>query len=170
MEPVTATGINPYDLRIPCEIPGLCYNFTNVDVWLNNATVQSELGVDAKWVSCANAPHIALSGDWMLDYQDKLPPMLEAGIRGLIYAGDQDWICNWIGNKNWALEMSWTGQNAFNSATDKPWNPDGTERGMIRSAQNFTFLQVYQAGHMVPMDQPQSALLMVNQWLTDSLM
>lgn len=25
--------------------------------------------------------------------------MLEAGIKGLVYAGDQDFICNYIGNK-----------------------------------------------------------------------
>lgn len=169
MEPVTATGINPYDLRIPCEVPGLCYNFTNVDTWLNNDTVQQALGVDMKWGECNNGPHIALTNDWMLEYQEKLPPMLDAGIRGLIYAGDQDWICNWLGNKAWATQLDWNGLDGFSKAADKPWSPDGTQRGIIRSYEDFTFLQVFQAGHMVPMDQPVSALLMVNDWLDNTL-
>jgi len=169
MEPVTATGVNPYDLRIPCEIPGLCYNFTNVDTWLNNKTVQAALGVDMKWEECANAPHIALSGDWMLEYQEKIPPMLAGGIRGLIYAGDVDWICNWLGNKAWATTLDWEYQSEFESAPDQPWKPDGTEYGMLRAYKNFAFLQVYQAGHMVPMDQPEAALLMLNNWLHNTL-
>ncbi|ETO15492.1 serine carboxypeptidase III precursor [Reticulomyxa filosa] len=89
IEPVTVTGVNPYDLRIPCGDSNLCYNFTNVDMWLNNATVQKELGVNMKWNSCNNAPHLALTADWVKDYQQKIPPMLAGGIRGLIYAGDQ---------------------------------------------------------------------------------
>jgi len=170
IEPVTSTGVNPYDLRIPCGPSNLCYNFTNVDVWLNNATVQKALGVTIPWNSCNNAPHLALTSDWVKDYQQKIPPMLAGGIRGLIYAGDQDFICNWIGNKNWALQLQWAHQTQFDDAPDKPWNPDGTVRGMIRSAYNFTFLQVYQAGHMVPMDQPISALDMVKAYVTDTLM
>jgi len=27
LDPVTATGINPYDLRVPCGTSSLCYNF-----------------------------------------------------------------------------------------------------------------------------------------------
>jgi len=169
IEPVTITGVNPYDLRIPCGDSNLCYNFTNVDLWLNNATVQKQLGVNMNWNDCNNPPHIALTADWVKDYQQNIPPMLAAGIRGLIYAGDQDFICNWLGNKAWALQLSWPHQSDFDNAPDKQWNPDGTNRGMIRTAYNFTFLQVYQAGHMVPMDQPVSALDMVKAYLTNSL-
>lgn len=27
-----STGLNVYDIRIPCEVPGLCYDFSNVEV------------------------------------------------------------------------------------------------------------------------------------------
>ena len=42
-----------------------------------------------------------LDGDWMQSYQQMLPDQLKAGIRVLMYAGDQDYICNWLGNQAW---------------------------------------------------------------------
>jgi len=37
--------------------------------------------------------------------------------------------------------------------------------GKIKSSGNFTFMQIYQAGHMVPMDQPENSLDFFNRWL-----
>lgn len=67
-------------------------------------------------------------------------PMLEDGIRVLIYAGDVDFICNWsdcaasllfsclipsndcrMGNKAWTLALPWTGKRAFNTEADHDW-------------------------------------------------
>merc|ERR1712159_52336 len=76
--------------------------------------------------------------------------------RVLIYAGDVDYICNWIGNKHWALDFEWHGKAAFNAAPDNQWllPNNSTEAGKIRCADKLCFLQVHQAGHMVPMDRP----------------
>jgi len=37
MTPYYNTGLNPYDIRIPCEIPGLCYNFSMVCFYLQRS-------------------------------------------------------------------------------------------------------------------------------------
>jgi len=169
VSPVTNTGINPYDMRIPCSDGSLCYNFTNIDVYLNRADVQAQLGVSKKWESCNMDVNRMFEGDWMKDYQTQIPDMLGAGIRVLIYAGDQDFICNWLGNKAWTLALEWSGSAAFNAATDNGWNVNSQEAGRIRSADNFTFLQVYKGGHMVPMDQPEAALAMLDGFLNNSL-
>ena len=94
--------------------------------------------------------------------------MLESNIRVLIYAGDCDFICNWMGNKAWTLALEWTGQKDFNSADDKEIG-----YGVVRKAVaaegtgSLTFLQVYEAGHMVPMDQPKNALSLFNTFIQD---
>ena len=28
----------------------------------------------------------------------------------MIYAGDVDFICNWLGNKAWTLDLEWDGK------------------------------------------------------------
>ena len=51
--------------------------------------------------------NLGFQHDWMKNYQTKIPDMLAAGIQVLIYAGDVDFICNWLGNKHWALALEW---------------------------------------------------------------
>ena len=56
----------------------------------------------------------------------------------------------------------WPGKTAFNKAALTPFKAGGKPAGELWSASNFTFMRVYDAGHMVPRDQPAAALAMVN--------
>ena len=70
--PYYATGLNPYDIRIPCEVPGLCYNFSMVDIWLTDPAVLSALHVrseSATWESCNYDVNGDFGSDWMKGYQ-----------------------------------------------------------------------------------------------------
>jgi len=165
--PYEQTGLNPYDIRIPCQVPGLCYDFSAATTYLNTPNIQAALGVVAgsQWQSCNYAVNGAFSNDWMRNFQTQLPDMLASGIRVRIYAGDVDFICNWIGNKAWTLALAWPGSAAFNAAQDLPYMLDGKQVGEVRSAQGFEFVRVYDAGHMVPMDQPAVALAVLNDFI-----
>lgn len=109
----------------------------------------------------------------MRPYVDEVPPVLEDGIRVLIYAGDADFICNWFGNKAWTLELPWSGGEEFAAANDTEWysTTAGEEGGELRRTKDgrFAFLRVFGAGHMVPYDQPAYALDMLNSWLREEL-
>merc|ERR1712048_29299 len=167
--PYQQTGMNVYDQRIKCKVPGLCYDFSSVTTWLNSADVQKQLGVNKKWESCNYGVNAQFQGDWMQRYDTKLVDLLGSGIRVLIYAGDCDFICNWLGNKHWTLKLDWPHSAEFNAAEDKPYMAGGKEVGRLRTASGFSFMQVYQAGHMVPMDQPEVSLQMLNQFLSGQL-
>jgi len=169
--PYTLTGKNPYDMRIPCEHGHLCYDFDHVTKYLNSEPVKKELGVTKKWASCNMLVNVGFQQDWMHNFHTLLPDMLADGIRVLIYAGDVDYICNWLGNKKWTLALEWPHKQDFNAAEDKPYTLPGVNAasGRLRSAAGFSFMQVYQAGHMVPMDKPEVALDMLNGFLSDSL-
>ena len=100
--------------------------------------------------------------------------MMEGGVRVLIYAGDVDFICNWMGNKAWTKELSWTGHDDFNAAKDLDFvYGSDSVGGLVRTAQakkgsgSLSFLQVYGGGHMVPMDQPEASLEMLNDFIFD---
>ena len=83
--------------------------------------------------------------------------------------------------------LEWGGKEGFNAAEDEPWTLttglqligneialmfqffEGETAGRLRTYENFQFLQVYDAGHMVPMDKPQAASEMLNSFLEGSL-
>jgi cathepsin A (carboxypeptidase C) len=166
--PYAATGKNVYNIRAPCEVKGLCYDFSAVDKFLNDESTQAALGVKKPWASCNYGVNMAFSNDWMKNYQDQIPELLEDGIRVLIYAGDLDFICNWLGNKAWTTAMEWSGLDEFQVAEDKAWMMNDTQAGEKRTHNHFTFLRVFEAGHMVPMDQPEAALHMLNEFISNT--
>ena len=98
----------------------------------------------------------------MENFAPQVADLLNGGIPVLIYAGDVDFICNYMGNKAWTLNLEWKHQHAFNKLEDHEW---GDKSGLVRSSHGFTFLQVYDAGHMVPSDQPEVALRMITEFM-----
>jgi len=169
--PYEATGKNPYDMRIPCEHGRLCYDFSMVKTYLNTKSIQEQLGTSGKWGSCNTKVTLLfqLAGDWMVNYHTKIPDLLHDGIDVLIYAGDEDYVCNWLGNRAWVKDLEWDRKEDFNNAEELEWQVSSKTVARHRSAGNFHFMQVYEAGHMVPMDKPAESLEMVNRFVSGSL-
>lgn len=165
-------GINVYDIRKKCDGP-LCYDFSAADEYLNSEAVRDALGVGGReWTECNMLVHAGFSGDFMRDYGDKLVPLLEDGVRVMIYAGDKDLICNWLGNRRWVDALEWEGRDAFASAPEVPWFAPGgggggneaAAAGTVKSGGGMTFVKVADAGHMVPMDSAAAALRMIQRF------
>jgi len=161
--PYMLTGLNPYDIREKCAVKPLCYDFSNVEKFLNLESTRDALHVTSKsadkWSSCNYSINKMFSSDWMADLSPKVSDMLEGGIPVLIYAGDVDFICNYMGNRAWTLDLEWKHKQEFNDAEDHEW---GEKYGLAKTSHGFSFLQVYDAGHMVPSDQPEVSLKMID--------
>lgn len=163
--PYTMSGMNPYNIELKCVKQPLCYDFTNIGDFMNNATVKEILGVPetVQWEDCNQTVNAMFVSDWMKNFDTQVVDLLEGDVKVLIYAGDLDWICNWIGNKAWTMDLEWSHKDAFNAAEDREILPGGAEAsvGQIRRAENFAFVRIYDAGHLAPMDQPEVTLQMV---------
>ncbi|KVI09702.1 Peptidase S10, serine carboxypeptidase [Cynara cardunculus var. scolymus] len=164
-----AGNINHYDIRKECE-GSLCYDFSNMENLLSKKSVKEALGVgDIDFVSCSPVVYQAMIMDWMRNLEAGIPHLLEDGIKLLVYAGEYDLICNWLGNSRWVHAMEWSGQKEFGASADVPFMVGGSEAGLFKTHGPLTFLKVHDAGHMVPMDQPKAALNMLKRWAKGSL-
>jgi len=172
LAPYQITGKNPYDIRLQCEKKPLCYDFSNVDAFMNDEKVKCALGIPEgiTWKDCNFTVNAMFSGDWMKDFDRPVKQLLRSNVKVLVYAGDMDFICNWIGNKAWTMDLEWHGKQEFNAADDVKVSlrsDPNTPVGEVRTARDFAFFRLYDAGHLSPMDQPEVTLEMV-KWLTQS--
>ena len=87
-----------------------------------------------------------------------LSDVVQSGITVLVWAGDADWICNYMGVLAVANSVSFNGSDDFNSKDLQPYTVNGKETGRYKTVDNFSYLQVYAAGHEVPYYQPATAL------------
>ena len=153
-----APKFNPYDYTLKCDDPPLCYNFDAVDTLMNKEDVQKDLGVyPTKWESCNTTVHLALTLDWSRSGAHAIKQLTEAEYKVLIYNGEKDYICNWMGGYDWVRKLNWKGKEEFNKV-----NLDDCELGQCQEFKNFKFVKFAGAGHMVPMDQPEKALKMID--------
>eukprot|EP01126_Amoeba_proteus_P002277 TRINITY_DN10719_c0_g1_i2.p1 TRINITY_DN10719_c0_g1~~TRINITY_DN10719_c0_g1_i2.p1 ORF type:complete len:408 (-),score=50.17 TRINITY_DN10719_c0_g1_i2:104-1327(-) len=146
---------DPYDIRKSSDPTDPLQDA--LATYLNLPATRKALGVgDRTWEACANNPYYYLLNDEARSSEDLVPQIL-AKIPVLFYNGDQDLICNMDGTHTLLSDINWNFQNQFNSAPGKNWSVAGVPAGTYKSFSTLTELVVFQAGHMVPYDQPKNA-------------
>ncbi|KDQ49579.1 hypothetical protein JAAARDRAFT_200740 [Jaapia argillacea MUCL 33604] len=176
-DPFFSSGKNPYDISQDCDGPieeTLCYPVTKaIGQFLDRPDIRETLGVDSSlshwnFTSCSNRVGIDFS-----NAMDEFHPtylyvaaLLERGVKALVYVGEYDWICNWVGNEKWTLALEWSGKEEFGGEELREWSVGGKVAGRTRAAKGLTFATISGAGHMVPYDKPKESLELVNRWLS----
>lgn len=169
--PYQRTGQNVYDVRKKCEGDDLCYpGLSYITEYLNKPEVIKATGAEVESFDSCNFDinrNFLFHGDWMKPYHRLVPGLLEQ-IPVLIYAGDADFICNWLGNRAWTEALEWPGHEDFAAAEleDLVLSTDPEKKiGQVKSSGNLTFMRLFGGGHMVPMDQPEASLDFFNRWI-----
>ncbi|ETI35916.1 hypothetical protein F442_17731 [Phytophthora nicotianae P10297] len=181
--PFSKANRDNYDIRQSCnnsDPNSACDDHPLIREYLNSPEVRKYLNVDERapaWHEDNDEVETTFTtdGDWSMPFHQFVAEMLDDGLRVLIYAGDADLMCNWIGNRAWTLELDWQGKDGYNAVKEKvfiahdPLLPDGSniDAGVVRSFENFAFVRVYDAGHMVPMNQPAVSLDLINRFFTN---
>ncbi|GAA6019418.1 hypothetical protein JCM10207_001379 [Rhodosporidiobolus poonsookiae] len=169
--PIQSAPINPYDIRRSCDRNGedgpLCYKQMQwIETYMNQPNVRKQLG--------ASPDAFQFQGDVAHNTVGLIPPLLEDGIRFLIYAGDADFMCNSKGNHAWTLALPWSKQDKYNKAKLIDYKTASGKTGGKTQAVTvdggaglLRFLEIYEAGHMVPYDQPEVSLDFFNRWIAN---
>ncbi|KAH8081981.1 alpha/beta-hydrolase [Cristinia sonorae] len=141
---ILAAGMDPYDLSKPWTI----------GAYLNSTRIREAIGADPavkefRWASLEVGSNFDKSLDIIFPSQFYIAALLERGVKALIYVGDTDLMCNWIGNERMTLDLEWSGQNAFVAAPLREWKVGGEHAGVTRSFGGLTYVTIAGAGHMV---------------------
>lgn len=171
LSPYSRSGKNVYDVRKECEGSSLCYaDLQYIDDYLNLDYVKEAVGAEVDHYESCNFDinrNFLFAGDWMKPYHKAVTELLNQDIPILIYAGDKDFICNWLGNQAWTDVLPWKSADKFAKQPVRDWTASitGEKAGEVKSFEHFTYLRVFDGGHMVPYDVPENSLSMLNEWI-----
>jgi len=132
---------------------------------LNQKSVLDSLDVptDKKWEDCNTETGNAMAKfDSRMNAAPMLVDLLNNNVKVLLYHGELDFICNWVGGEKAIDGVEWYGQGEWMKTSGK-WENIGY--GLMRKWNSLSFVKFSNAGHMVPMDQPENALKMMDQFI-----
>ena len=158
--PFTASGRNVYDISqtAPDSFPPSTYL-----EYLNTAEVQASIGAVVNYTetSATVATAFLTTGDYDRGTQiAQMAYLLSLGIRVALIYGDRDYICNWLGGE--AVSFAIVGQSpAFEPFYSAGYAEIVTNSsyvgGVVRQYGNLSFSRIYDAGHLIPAYQPETA-------------
>jgi len=162
LEKITGTPpkFNLYDIRETCENPPFCYDFSFIENFLKQPKVQEALGIYKPWVMCNDTIRENLKFEMFDDFEDALSTVVQSEIQVLIYNGDKDFMYNWRGGDTMAYNLLWRGTSHFQKLPYMKYK----NFGEYKYLDNLIYYRIYDAGMMVPMDQPAVALDMLEKF------
>ncbi|KAG1693726.1 hypothetical protein DVH05_023127 [Phytophthora capsici] len=165
-------GRNVYDIRREChqdDAIQLCYRFSRLETFVNTPAATAYFDeAPHKWKLCSSGALQRLAAmDQLEESESNVVQTLEHGVRVLIYGGDADTVVNWMSQDSWTRNLDWMHQEAFRSASFNEQMFNGRSIGQVRTSHGLSFMRVFNAGHMVPHDQPAIAYEMVRSFLND---
>ena len=158
--PFAASGLNPYDITQEYHDPFPPSTYLE---YLNLADVQAEIGAAVNFTQDSNPVMSAFehTGDHQRGEAIKeLASLLSLGVKiGFMY-GDSDYLCNWLGGEQIALAVA--GQSPAHAPYLSAGYADIVVNntyvgGAVKQYGNLSFSRIYNAGHLIPAYQPETA-------------
>ncbi|XP_053204748.1 lysosomal protective protein-like [Panonychus citri] len=87
---------------------------------------------------------------------------IKAGKRGLIYNGDTDMVCDFLGDQWFSDQLGFKQIGKY-----KPWYVDNQVAGFVKNYEGFSYATVRGSGHTVPEYRPAAALYMIERFLSN---
>jgi len=152
--------LNIYDVRLHDTWPACGMNWPPdikpITDYLRRKDVVNALHASAHteaWTECRTPIHSAFRERTENASVTVMPKVL-AKIPILIYAGDQDLICNYVGLEAMIKEMTWNGATGLGTVQTQSWSFNNTPAGTWVTSRNLTYAKIFNASHMAPWDVP----------------
>uniref|UniRef100_A0A2I4CUG1 Carboxypeptidase n=1 Tax=Austrofundulus limnaeus TaxID=52670 RepID=A0A2I4CUG1_AUSLI len=142
-----------------------CIDSKAMTIWLNRGDVRKALHVPdtlPPWDICSDA----VGNEYDILYstmKNVYLKLLSLGLRALVYNGDTDMACNFLGDQWFVEDLGLKETSKY-----QIWIDNDQVAGFYQQFGNITFLTVKGAGHMVPQWAPGPAFHMFQSFLTNS--
>ncbi|KAK0491510.1 alpha/beta-hydrolase [Armillaria novae-zelandiae] len=152
--------MNIYDVRLDDTYPACGMNWPPdikpVTNYLDRTDVVRALHAEdhsTSWTECRSRVHSELREQNLNSSITVLPSVIER-IPVLIFAGDQDMICNYVGLESMIATMTWSGATGLGTVQTQSWTVDGSPAGTWVNSRNLTYAKIFDTSHMAPFDAP----------------
>nr|GAT59705.1 predicted protein [Mycena chlorophos] len=152
--------INIYDVRLDDTMPACGMNWPPdikpVTDYLDRSDVVRALHAErhpGSWVECRGRIHQEFRERQEESAITVLPKVLSR-IPVLLFAGDQDLICNYVGLEAMIQAMEWNGAKGLGTVQTQSWTVADAPAGTWVSSRNLTYAKIFNASHMAPFDLP----------------
>ena len=150
--------------------------------FLNKAAVKAGLGIPAdfagnwRMINQDVFERFNSNGDWTRDARLDLDAALEAdsNLRVLLYAGDTDVMCNFLGIKAIANKIQYEDQLRFRQKLARPdaeftqlVSDKGKSYGNVVDVGRVVYARIYGAGHMVNENKPKESKELFEKFVGD---
>lgn len=92
-------------------------------------------------------------------------PRLLNNMHVLLYQGNYDFRDGVMGNSPWISNLPWPHKEHYALAPRQVWMVGRYVAGYVKEYATLRRVIVLGAGHLVPMDQPQSSYEMISSWV-----
>lgn len=159
---------NMYDYTLKDLYPSCGMNWPPdlevVNPFLQSEKVMSQLNIEHKilWHECDStvSRHFRTKN---LQPSITLFPALLLEIPIVLFHGNRDVICNYIGAEDMIKDLEWGSQKGYSEdVTVYDWVHNDSVLGYIKSERNLTFINVFEASHMVPFDKPEVSRALID--------
>mmetsp|Transcript_19539 Transcript_19539/g.19595 ORF Transcript_19539/g.19595 Transcript_19539/m.19595 type:complete len:229 (-) Transcript_19539:34-720(-) len=146
-----AGGVSIYNVRIFESYPSL----GQFPAWLNLNSTKTLLRVPQNlvWEDCNPEINTAMAVDVMTSFINLMPYIID-NIKVVIYSGQDDLICNTIGQELMISKINWPYIKEFMGSIKRVWKVNGEVAGYAQSYKNLAAISIMKSGHMVGHDQP----------------
>lgn len=143
-------GLKPLKHNFPC------IDTDYVISYLNQDTVKKSLNIDSRALPfdvCSRFLEDPANYEALYtSMRPQITDLLNGGLKGILYYGDVDIVCNFLGGQWFADGLNRTVLSQY-----RKWHLNGQVGGFIKQYDGLTYATVRGSGHLVPTDKPEAA-------------